>query len=239
MNRFLMLTRLFLRSQLTTGRMFLVASFGVLLLAVALAVGSGPSPAALEDVVDGLGGGLGFGLGIPILALVFASATLGDLVEDETLVYLWHRPSPRWYIALAAWAASTLVTAPAIGVAMVVAGAIASSGDWSVAFALGFAGALASMAYCGAFTLLGVLLKRSLIWGLLYVFIWESLLTRVFAGLKHTSIRSYSSAVAGHISKYEVFAAEHASWTATGALFFIAAGSVAATSYRLNHMDVA
>ena len=54
----------------------------------------------------------GLSLLIPVVALVFASAALGDLAEDGTLVYLWLRPLPRWQLALAAFAASVTVAVP-------------------------------------------------------------------------------------------------------------------------------
>ena len=37
----------------------------------------------------------GLSLLIPVVALVFASAALGYLAEDGTLVYLWLRPLAR------------------------------------------------------------------------------------------------------------------------------------------------
>ena len=38
--------------------------------------------------------GFGLALVLPVATLVFASASFGDLVDDQTLVYLWLRDLP-------------------------------------------------------------------------------------------------------------------------------------------------
>ncbi len=45
---------------------------------------------------------VGFGLVLPVVALVFGGAALGELREDKTLVYLWLRPMDRWPIVVGA-----------------------------------------------------------------------------------------------------------------------------------------
>ena len=55
---------------------------------------------------------LGFTTLVPIVALVFASAALGDMREDGTLVYLWLRPMDRWPVVVGAWLASITVSLP-------------------------------------------------------------------------------------------------------------------------------
>lgn len=233
------LFRLFLRHQLTTGRAVLVGGFGVVWLAIATAIRSGTEDFERVSIaLDSIGDGLGIGLGVPVIALVLASATLGDLVEDETLVYLWHRPSPRWMIALAAWTASVGVTIPTVAVPLGLSGAIAS-GSFTVGWALTLSSALACVAYCGLFCLAGVLIRRSLIWGLLYVFVWETLLTRVFGGLANLSIRSYAVALSEHIADDNTLVAEHGTATSIIALLVCGIATVLLTTWRLNTMDVA
>src|SRR5437773_221938 len=48
----------------------------------------------------------GLTLVIPLAALVFGTASLGDPVEDGTYVYLWLRPIRRGQITLAAYLAT-------------------------------------------------------------------------------------------------------------------------------------
>ena len=165
--------RLLLNQQLTKGRLLLAGIMSALsiLLAVLIARESGDQTRVV-DTVEFLSV-FGLGLMVPILSLVLASSTLGQLVEDETLVYLWIRPNPRWMLALAAWLASATVAVPMTVVPLTVAAAVGSGGDSAAIGAVAASIALASIGYTAVFTLVGLLLRRALIWGLLYVFIWE------------------------------------------------------------------
>ena len=64
-------------------------------------------PGAAWSLVDSYG----LSLLVPVVSLVFATAALGDLAEDGTLVYLWLRPLPRWQLAVASFTASVTVVA--------------------------------------------------------------------------------------------------------------------------------
>src|ERR1700722_11590755 len=85
------------------------------------------NPANRPDAAWAVVDSYGLSLLIPVVALMFASAALGDLAEDGTLVYLWLRPLPRWQLAVAAVAASVTVVVP-LAVAPLVIGAALSGG---------------------------------------------------------------------------------------------------------------
>lgn len=238
MTKFAALYTMFVRHQLTKGRMALIGGTTVIWLSMAIALRTGDDAELIDSAVFGIGDGLGFGLGVPIITLVLASASLGDLVEDETLVYVWHRPAPRWITAIAAWLASASVTVPVTALVLGFSGLLIAR-SFSTGVALFFAAALGSMAYCALFTLAGVLLRRSLIWGLLYVFVWEALLTRIFPGLNNLSIRAYSTSIAGQIADADPFYVE---FGLTRSVVSLGVGTLVAlglTTYRLNNMDVA
>jgi ABC-type transport system involved in multi-copper enzyme maturation permease subunit len=118
---------------------------------------------------------------LPLAALFYATALVADEVEGKTLPYLLTRPIPRAAILLgkfAAYLATTLtLTLPATVVTF-----------FLLLTARGFAGlgasvpdlfrdmgvmVLALLAYGALFTLLGVLLRRPVIPGLLFLFGWE------------------------------------------------------------------
>ena len=164
------LYRLLLHQQLTKGRLVLTGALGGLALLVTVLIARNALP---EERIEGTVGFLsvfGLALMVPILSLVLASSSLGQLVEDQTLVYLWLRPNPRWMLALAAWLASATVAVPASVVPLVVAAAIGTGGDGRTMGAVAAAMALAAVAYTGLFTLVGLLIRRSLIWGLAYLY---------------------------------------------------------------------
>jgi ABC-type transport system involved in multi-copper enzyme maturation permease subunit len=118
---------------------------------------------------------------LPLSALFFATALVADEVEGRTLTYLLTRPLTRASIfagKFAAYLATTLALAlPSLVVTCFV---LLSTGGWA-AFGpsvgdlfrdVGVA-ALALVAYGALFALLGVLLKRPVIPGLLFLYGWE------------------------------------------------------------------
>ncbi|MGF1596491.1 MAG: hypothetical protein ACFCVK_06100 [Acidimicrobiales bacterium] len=232
------LYRLLLRQQVTAGRIGLAGvMIGILVLTAALINGNVDEVDRIEAVV-GLLWVFGLGLLVPILSLVLASSSLGQLVEDETLVYLWLRPNPRWMLALAAWLASLTVAVPAV-VPGVVLATLIGTGDGSTALAAAVASMLATAAYTGLFTLFGLLLRRSLIWGLLYVFIWEFFVARVGQGAARLSINTYPSSVLAKMTDLELPLAERALTTGVIVSIVVPLVAVALTSWRLDRANVA
>ena len=239
MNKFQSLFKLFSRHQLTTGRLVLIGGFTFVLLSAALAINRSPEDLDRSRSTLDFMAGMGLGLAVPIIALVLASSTLGDLVEDETLVYLWHRPSSRWMIAVSAWLSSTAVTLPATVLPLGLSALLASGGSMRVAFAVAAASALAVVAYCGLFTLAGVMVRKSLVWGLLYVFIWETLLTSLFGCLGRLSVRSYAAALSNRLAGVGSLQGLHSVPASVIACLIIGLGCVGLTTWRLNKMDIA
>jgi ABC-2 type transport system permease protein len=120
---------------------------------------------------------------LPLVALFYASSLIADEVEAKTITYLLTRPIQRSAILcgkFAAYCATTLALAlPALVVTFfllmtqrgrqgVSAGAADLVRDLGVL-------ALALLAYGALFTLMGVLLKRPLLPGLLFLYGWEML----------------------------------------------------------------
>jgi ABC-type transport system involved in multi-copper enzyme maturation permease subunit len=118
---------------------------------------------------------------VPLAALFYATSLVADEVEGKTLTYLLARPIPRPAILagkFAAYLATTVSLALPATVAtfFVLATAPGSEGVAArVADLLRDTGviALALVAYGALFTLLGVVLRRPVIPGLLFLFVWE------------------------------------------------------------------
>jgi ABC-2 type transport system permease protein len=118
---------------------------------------------------------------LPLVALFFATALVADEVEGKTLTYLLTRPLTRHSIfagKFAAYVATTLVLAlPAVVLTFFVLQTAQGWGAVGPAVGdlfrdLGVA-ALALVVYGALFALLGVLLKRPVIPGLLFLYGWE------------------------------------------------------------------
>jgi ABC-type transport system involved in multi-copper enzyme maturation permease subunit len=120
---------------------------------------------------------------LPLAALFYATSLVADEVEGKTLTYLLTRPATRPSILLgkfAAYVATTLTLAlPATVVTFFLLATVGgfSGVGASVPDLLRDLGAMALtlVVYGAFFTLLGVLLRRPMIPGLLFLFGWELL----------------------------------------------------------------
>lgn len=233
------LYRFFLRRQLTTGRILAFVALGLVALSAAVAINRGVSPQDRMEAAVGFAALFGLGLMTPVLTLVLAASSLGDLVDDETLVYVWHRPTPRWMLAAGAWAASVTVALPFSVVPLTIATAVSSAGDGAAVTAVAVATALCVVAYGGVFVLLGLVFRRALIWGLIYLFIWESFVARVGQGAARLSIGSYPTSLLADRTGIDLPMADRATGLAVVVPLLVALVAVAWTGRRLDHIDVA
>ncbi len=142
---------------------------------------------------------------LPIVTLVLATASFGNELEDKTLSYLLLKPVPRWLIALPKTMAPIVLGAPALVVSGVVTtllgasslgvAALAVESDFRAALAVGAAVLGGVLAYSSVFTWAGLVTTRALAAGLIYVFIWEGLLSTFLGGLRYLSVRAYVLAI--------------------------------------------
>ena len=179
--------RVLVRAQATRGRVVFAGVVGVLVVVAALA-------ARLTDAGQAVPTQLvlnaGFGFLAPVVSLTFAAASLGDLVEDRTLVYLWLRPVPRLWLAGAAIAASLLVAGPLVAVPLALAEV--AGGRLADAVPAAVASLAAVVAYTTLFVPLGLRTKRSLLWGLLYALLWEGTIANVNRSFATVSLQRYA-----------------------------------------------
>jgi ABC-2 type transport system permease protein len=234
----LALYRALLDQQLTKSRLLLVSGFGVLAFVLALSIGAQVEADVRIQSVVGFLSVYGLGFMVPILSLLFASSALGQLVEDETLVYIWLRPNPRWQLATAAWAAAATIALPVSVVPLAASAAIGSGGDATTIWATALSMGLAAIGYSGLFVLLGLVFRRALLWGLVYVFIWELFVARAGAGAARLSLNTYPHSVLARLTEIELPLAERS--MAAGLIVppVVAAVAVAATAWWLNRAEI-
>jgi ABC-2 type transport system permease protein len=154
---------------------------------------------------------------LPLCALIFATAALGSEIEDGTAVYILAKPIPRWKIIVSklfvSWVATMVLVLPASAIAGAIALAGAggtvdingnlitvAGGGWGILVGFMIAMAAGSLVYCALFVMLSVVTSRALIIGLIYVFFWEALITRLFSGTRVLSVRQYTNGIAKLIS---------------------------------------
>lgn len=184
---------LLLRNQVTKGRIAALGGLGILGIAIA------PLVTGNSDI-DATIAGTRFvnlyclSLLTPVVSLVFGSGSLGDLVEDRSLVYLWLPPVPRWTIALAAWMATLTACFPFVVIVSAVT-ALATGGGTDLLIGTIWSSVIALVAYSGLFTALGLRFRRALVWGFAYLLIWENFIAQAGNGTARLSILSYARSV--------------------------------------------
>lgn len=184
------LVRVLARAQATRGRLAFAGAIGALVAFAGLSVnlGDGSRRDVAQVVSDA-----GFGFVVPVAALLFAVAALGDLVEDGTLVYVWLRPLRRSTLALSATVSSLVVAGPIVVVVLGLTALLAAQPGMLVAVLV--AGLLGVAAYASLFVALGVRTTRSLLWGLLYVLLWEGLAAGLSSAFARLSLRRYTTSL--------------------------------------------
>jgi ABC-2 type transport system permease protein len=229
--------RIILRTQVSLGRIAFLALLASVGLVVGLAIGVG-------DVFDRLDAGTNlinaFGLSLyaPVATLVLASAALSDPIDDGTMVYLWLRPMGRWKIGLGALLATWTVTLPLVLVPMV-GMAVLSGGGPSLVRGTLVAGSLAVIAYGALFVLLGLWVRRALIWGLAYILLWEGFVAIAGDNAKRLAIRSYTRSLLSDATGVDLFLADIAVSASVIVPLVVAALAFALTAWRLRKMEVA
>lgn len=226
--------RVVLRQLTSRGRIIALTALALVSTVAGFALGQ--ADADLEAGVR-LVSGLGFAVIIPVVSLVFGGAAIGDLREDKTLVYLWLRPMDRWPLVVGAFLAALTLTTPITLIPVVAAAVLAGSGGGLVAATV-IAGLVAVIAYCAVFTLLGVALRRFIVWGLAYVLIWEGFIALGGAGVARFAIRKYTRSIIVDRTGVDLDLADFSQMT--GIIVPLLAGVVALAlaSWRLARQDI-
>lgn len=132
---------------------------------------------------------------LPIVTIALATASFGDELEDRTLSYLVLKPVSRWRIVLPKLLACIVVGASLLVVSGVVATLLELNGSVQAGIAVGVALFAGVLAYAAIFTWVGLISSRALAFGLIYVFLWEGLLSTFLGGVRYFSVRAYSLAI--------------------------------------------
>jgi len=146
-------------------------------------------------------GGFGLAVVLPLTALIIGTSVLGAEIDDGSVVHLLATPVPRSTVIFSKFAVATGLTMLFAAVPELVAGLIATGGPTRLAAGV-FAGALAgSVIYNALFVMISVLTTRAIAVGLLYLLVWESLLSNVVSGVRVLSVEQYSVGIANSIAR--------------------------------------
>jgi ABC-2 type transport system permease protein len=172
---------------------------------------------------------LGLGVILPLTALIVGSSVLGLEIEDGTITHLLTKPLPRQEIVLAKLAVAWAVTTVAAAVPLAAAGAVAGSARLAVG--LGCGAAIAALAYSALFLALSLVTRRPVAVGLVYIMLWEGLLTNFVSGTRVLSVREYAASLADGIGGSGLLNANLPTVAAAAlAAAVVVAGTAAATA---------
>src|SRR6202035_2430687 len=184
------------RATLGRRRAILFAVPAVILIALTLILRASP-PAGAQSP-DPVLGDFGFSVLLPFTALIIGTGVLGAEIDDGSVIHLLATPVRRADVIVTKFAVAAGLTALFAAVPELIAGELAPNSG-KLAWAL-FVGALVgSVVYSALFLLASVVTTRAIAFRLLYVAIWEGVLSNLVGGVRILSIAHYSLGVANAI----------------------------------------
>jgi ABC-2 type transport system permease protein len=205
-----------LRATLSRKRALLFAIPAVILILFTLALRASRPP--LRPWPSHVLGTFGFSVLLPLTALIIGTSVLGAEIDDGSIVHLLATPVRRSSVVVTKFVIATGLTMVFAAVPELIAALIAGGGSApapagtgpggagfgglvtvsSDKLALGlFVGALAcSVIYNAVFVMVSVATTRAIAVGLLYVLVWETLLSNFVSGVKLLSVSHYGLGIA-------------------------------------------
>jgi len=226
--------RVVLRQMTSRGRIIALTLLALIAPVAGWALGS--ADADLDDAVN-LIAGIGLGVVIPIVALVFGGAAIGDLRDDKTLVYLWLRPMDRWPIVVGAALAALTLAASITVIPVVLAAALTGAGSGIVG-GTAIAGMVGVVSYIAVFTLMGVWLKRFIVWGLAYILIWEGFIAQAGPGVARVALRKYTRSILVDRTGVDLDLADFSLAAGIIVPLLVALAALALAAWRLGSQDI-
>jgi ABC-2 type transport system permease protein len=206
-----------MRATLSRKRALLFALPAVILILFTLALKASRPPA--RPWPSHVLGTFGFSVLLPLTALIIGTSVLGAEIDDGSIVHLLATPVRRSSVVVTKFLVATGLTMVFAAIPELIAALIAGGGSApapagtgpvplgpgdglvtisSGKLALGlFVGALAcSVIYNAVFVMVSVATTRAIAVGLLYVLVWETLLSNFVSGVKLLSVSHYGLGIA-------------------------------------------
>ena len=145
------------------------------------------------------------GVLLPLSAVVFGTAAFGGEIDDGTIVYLLVKPLSRWRVVLSKYVVAVISTAGMMVIATIPPWLFLGTSVVPPKVLLAFATAIALGAtlYSALFVTMGMMSRRALVFGLLYIVVLEMTLSRQVAGVRSLAIREFAMTVVGKLAAGE------------------------------------
>ncbi len=180
--------------------------------------------------------GLWLAVVLPVIALVVGTGVLGSEIDDGTLAHILAKPLPRREIIGSKLVVAVGITFLTTAVPLYLTGLVAGSSK--LALGLVLAALLGSAAYCALFVMLSLLTRRPVLLGLVYVIVWEGLLTNLLSGTRVLSVQQYVLTVADRDAPTDLLISNVGLPAALGMTFVIVVGATLLAVDRLRSFSV-
>ena len=135
-----------------------------------------------------------FALGtlLPLLGVIAGTGAIAPEIDDGSIVYLLAKPLSRHTIVLSKLAVAVVVVLVLGALPTLLSGLLLVGTRDGIAVAFSAAAAVAGVAYCALFVLLGVVTRNAVVVGLMYALVWESLVGQLVPGAQALSVQQWS-----------------------------------------------
>lgn len=193
------ITQLTIRQFLKSRSLAVIAVICLIPLAIAIVPHFLSDPPSLRSLRSNMGQAIFLNmyatLLLPISVMVLASAAFGDEIDDKTLYILALKPISRFRIVFEKFLAIILVTVPVIWGSILIVWAVLSWGNFEMMRDMIWPMLTASLVgICGfgsIFLAVSLFIRRTLLFGMFYVTIWEGALSTFLPGIRSFSISHY------------------------------------------------
>ncbi|GIF65964.1 hypothetical protein Ais01nite_39990 [Asanoa ishikariensis] len=141
---------------------------------------------------------MGFTTLLPIVALIVGTGVLGAEIDDGTITHILSKPLARWRIVVPKLLVAIAVTAASAAVPFYIVGALASGPRLGIGLVVG--STVGAVLYSTIFVALSLISRRPVLLGLVYVIIWEGLLSNLVSGTRVLSVQQYALTIADKAS---------------------------------------
>lgn len=239
------------RGLLGRRRSLLIVLAPAILLALTIGLrATGPSTLNWPGIVLGQ---LGLVTILPLTAMIIGTSVLGTEVDDSSILHLLATPVSRTTVVITKWivasAATLAFAAVPLGIAAFIAtsgpvdqanpvdtlstGVISVAGTPNEALGVIVAALVGSIAYSAFFVFLSAVTKRSVAASLIYILVWEELLTSQVSGLRLLSIGQYELGIADQVGHLPNLNAHLTLSTSVIMSTLFTVGALAYGTYRL------
>lgn len=181
--------------------------------------------------------GLGLVLVVPLVALLATSGLLAAEIDDGSIAYLLAKPVSRYSIVLSKLLVAVSCVLLFGALPMLVAGLVVRSSSPAFGLGFGLASLLGGAAYCALFAWLSVMTRHAVVFGLVYLLIWEGLLGGLLDGIRWLSVTRWSAEVVDRVASLRLVSDLPLTY-AVVALVVVLVGGVWRTAVRLQGFNL-